>query len=171
MVCKTKDEGGLGIINLELQNQALLMKNLDKFYNGREIPWVNLIWEKYYRNDKIPGTVKKGSFWWRDILKMLPLFKEMTTVKIKNGASCFFWKDTWASQALEQEFPQAYSFAKNKNMTVKKAFNHNDITEMFTLPLSQVAFDQLTTIQQIMENTILEEHSKDIWLYPGERSK
>lgn len=30
------------------------------------------------------GTVKKGSFWWRDVLKMLPLFKEMTTVKIKN---------------------------------------------------------------------------------------
>lgn len=114
MVCKTKDEGGLGIINLELQNQALLMKNLDKFYNGREISWVNLIWEKYYRNDKIPGTVKKGSFWWRDVLKMLPLFKEMTTVKIKNGASCFFWKDTWASQALEQEFPQAYSFAKKQ---------------------------------------------------------
>lgn len=32
MVCSTKEEGGLGIINLELQNQALLMKNLDKFF-------------------------------------------------------------------------------------------------------------------------------------------
>jgi len=43
MVCRTKKEGGLGIINLELQNQALLMKNLDKFYYMKEIPWVNLV--------------------------------------------------------------------------------------------------------------------------------
>jgi len=58
MVCKTKNEGGLGIINLELQNQARLMKNLDKFYNRKEIPWVNLVWEKNYKNDKLPGVVK-----------------------------------------------------------------------------------------------------------------
>lgn len=38
MVYKTKEDGGLGIINLELQNQALLMKNLDKFVNMKDIP-------------------------------------------------------------------------------------------------------------------------------------
>ena len=62
MVCRTKNEGGLGIINLELQNQALLMKNLDKFYNKKETPWVNLVWEKHYKNDKLPGAMKKGPF-------------------------------------------------------------------------------------------------------------
>ena len=35
MVCNSKEEGGLGIINLELQNQALLMKILDKFFNRK----------------------------------------------------------------------------------------------------------------------------------------
>jgi len=29
-------KGGLGIINPEVQNQALLMKNLDKFYNRQD---------------------------------------------------------------------------------------------------------------------------------------
>lgn len=38
LVCKTKEEGGLGVIDLHLHNQALLMKNLDKFFNGRDIP-------------------------------------------------------------------------------------------------------------------------------------
>jgi len=43
MVCVPKEDGGLGIINLEKQNEALLMKNLDKFYNKKDIPWVSLI--------------------------------------------------------------------------------------------------------------------------------
>lgn len=37
-VCKPKHRGGLGIINLEFQNCALLMKHLDKFYNKRGLP-------------------------------------------------------------------------------------------------------------------------------------
>ena len=32
-VCKPKDQGGLGIIDIDSQNNALLMKYLDKFYN------------------------------------------------------------------------------------------------------------------------------------------
>jgi hypothetical protein len=40
---KPKLKGGLGIINIRTQNTALLMKNLDKFYNRDDIPWVNLI--------------------------------------------------------------------------------------------------------------------------------
>lgn len=90
MVCTLREEGGLGVINLELQNQALLMKNLDKFYNKRDIPWVNLVWEKHYNNGRLPGVVKKGSFWWRDTLKTLPTFKKLASVEIRNGQSCFF---------------------------------------------------------------------------------
>jgi len=66
MVCKTKEKGGLGVIDIEKQNEALLLKNLNKFFNKKDIPWVQLIWEKYYRNGKLLGHTKKGSFWWRD---------------------------------------------------------------------------------------------------------
>jgi hypothetical protein len=38
MMCRPKDQGGLGILNLKLQNQALIMKNLHKFYNHADIP-------------------------------------------------------------------------------------------------------------------------------------
>jgi hypothetical protein len=38
-----KKKGGLGIINLRSQNTARLLKHLDKFYNKRDIPWINLI--------------------------------------------------------------------------------------------------------------------------------
>jgi hypothetical protein len=43
MVCKPKEKGGLGIINLKLQNAALLLKHLHKFYNNFDTPWVTHI--------------------------------------------------------------------------------------------------------------------------------
>lgn len=33
VACKSKEQGGLGIIDLRTQNTALLMKHLHKFYN------------------------------------------------------------------------------------------------------------------------------------------
>jgi hypothetical protein len=37
-VMKPKEKGGLGVINLRLQNDALLLKHLSKFYNRADIP-------------------------------------------------------------------------------------------------------------------------------------
>ena len=63
MVCIPKEEGGLGVIDLQKQNEALLLKNLDKFFNQKDIPQVSLVWEKHYSNGKLPNHTKKGSFW------------------------------------------------------------------------------------------------------------
>lgn len=64
MVCLQKSEGGLGVLNLRPQNEALLLKYLDKFFNRKDIPWVHLVWEKHYKNGKLPNHIKRGSFWW-----------------------------------------------------------------------------------------------------------
>jgi hypothetical protein len=83
MACKPKYEAGLCVINLGTQNEALLTKNLHKYFNKKDIPWVHLVWEKNYSHGKLPGHTKKGSFWWRDILKLLDSFKGMSLVNIR----------------------------------------------------------------------------------------
>jgi hypothetical protein len=45
-VCLPKIEGGLGVLHLEAHNDALLLKNLHKFFNKSGTPWVHLVWEK-----------------------------------------------------------------------------------------------------------------------------
>jgi len=42
VACKPKDQGGLDIIDIQSQNDALLVKYLDKFFNKADIPWVSL---------------------------------------------------------------------------------------------------------------------------------
>jgi len=91
LVCLPKDEGGLGVLNLQTQNESLLLKNLHKFYNRFDIPWVNLIWERYCSSGSLPSSTKlQGSFWWKDILRILDSFKGMAMANIGDGLSCLF---------------------------------------------------------------------------------
>lgn len=61
--CRPKDQGGLGIINLRAHNNALLLKFLDRVYNNHDLPWVQLTWQKLYRRQTAPHSIKpKGSF-------------------------------------------------------------------------------------------------------------
>lgn len=39
LVTTPKNKGGLGVKNLYLQNDALLTKQLAKFYNKADVPW------------------------------------------------------------------------------------------------------------------------------------
>jgi hypothetical protein len=43
LVCHPKDQGRLGVLNLSIQNDCLLMKHMHKFDNHVDIPWVRLI--------------------------------------------------------------------------------------------------------------------------------
>jgi hypothetical protein len=75
LVCKPKKCGGLGIVNFQKQNDALLIKFLDKFYNKVDLPWVHLLWSEYSL-DNIPHAKNlTGSFWWRDVLKQVDNFR------------------------------------------------------------------------------------------------
>jgi hypothetical protein len=69
--CRPKDQGGLGVLNLDVQNKALLLKNLEFFYNNLDIPWVNLIRDTYYDEDRPPGIKLEGSFWSKAHLKLI----------------------------------------------------------------------------------------------------
>ena len=151
-ICRPKDKGGLGVINLSSQNNALLLKHLDKFYNKRDIPWVNLIWETYYSSGEVPHAVNEmGSFWWKDILKLCDLFRGIATCTMGNGQSVLFWEDTWNNRLLKELFLRLYSFARNKGISAAKFLQNNDIQEQFLIPLSFEAFQEYQDLQEIIQ--------------------
>lgn len=91
MVLKPKVKGGLGVQNLRLQNDALLLKQLTKFYNKKDIPWVQQVWFKYYPNGKVPhATGELGSFWWKDLLRLSILFRGIARCHIGDGSTVLF---------------------------------------------------------------------------------
>ena len=62
LVCMPKMKDGLGILNLGLQNDAPLLKSLNKFYNKAYVPWVRLVWDSYYFQRIPHDTTLCGSF-------------------------------------------------------------------------------------------------------------
>jgi hypothetical protein len=84
MVCVPKPEGGLGVLDLKIQTENLLRKHLHKFFNRMPVPWVQLVWDYYYFRLNLPTTSRtlRGSFWWKDILKLLDSYKGITRINL-----------------------------------------------------------------------------------------
>lgn len=135
-VCRPKDQGGLGVMDIFVQNKALLMKNLHKFYNRADIPWVHLIWETYYSNGRLPGTHFEGSFWWKSNLGLVGNFKSLAKCNLGDGKSVYFWYDLWHSECLYSMFPRLFSFVKDQwILSCNKSFWKTFSTYLFQYKL------------------------------------
>jgi hypothetical protein len=120
---KSKDRGGLVVLQLDTQNKALMLKNLHKFYNRHDIPWVNLIRNTYYRDGSLPGNHSEGSFWWKSHLKLLDKFKGIGRCNIGDGRSVVLWTDRWYDDCLIKKFPHLASYAQKKDILVFETVN------------------------------------------------
>ena len=149
-----------------MQNESLLLKHLHKFYNKAQVPWVQLVWDKYYSRNRLPvhSVNFKGSFWWRDILKLLSLFKDLAPVQVKDGKSCLLWSDSWVTQICSQAYPELFSFAKCHSTTVHMAVTNAQLHDLFHLPLSQEAFGQFQTLSDRLQSLNLQ-NTHDHWKY------
>src|SRR3954470_11920256 len=115
-----QEPGGLGVLDLNVQNSALLLKNLDKFYNHKDIPWVHLIWNTYYCNGKLPRRSLEGSFWWKAHLKLIDIFKGIAKCLVGNGKSTLLWSDMWNDGCLQHKLPHLLSYEKNPHISVNE---------------------------------------------------
>jgi hypothetical protein len=104
MVCRPKNKGGLGIINLRVQNTALLLKHLHKFYNNEDIPWIHLVRDAYYHQVVPHAVVLTGSFWWKSIISLSDEYRSITKCEVGNGSSVLFWSDLWKDDLLTPTF-------------------------------------------------------------------
>jgi hypothetical protein len=159
--CVNQKIGGLGILNLKLQNEALLLKYLHKFYNKADIPWVHLLWNSYY-NGRVPHAVGPvGSFWWKDVCKLMPIFRGFANSNIKTGSSTLFWKDLWLSQITSDQFPRAFSFATEEDISVQQFLNADNLAANFYLPLSPQALAEVQQLQHLAQDIELSEGTDD----------
>jgi hypothetical protein len=140
------------------------MKTLHKFFNKVVVPWVQLVWEKHYSNGKIPNHTLKGSFWWRGNLRLLDKFKGIASVLVHKGDTCSLWHDLWGGSTRRQSLPQLFSFARKRQITVARARDTEELAHLFTLPLSEEAFQQLLVLVGDL-NALLDITANDVWSY------
>jgi hypothetical protein len=85
-MCQLKDQGGLGIQNLEIQNECMLSKWLFKLINEDGL-WQMVLWNKYLANQTI-GKVNRlpgGSHFWAGLMKAKQKFLMFGSFQLNNG--------------------------------------------------------------------------------------
>ena len=171
LICRPKNKGGLGILNLGVQNMALLLKHLHKFLNRVDLPWVSIIWDTYYHSSVPQGTDICGSFWWKDICKLLDHYRNTTWIQVNSGNSALFWSDKWkigdSVAPLQLRFSRLFSYVKDPWIIVYEAFRSQDMINMFHLPLSAQAYQEFLTVQDLMVSCSREVEQKDTWFWQG----
>lgn len=58
-----------------------------------------------------------------------------------------FWQDNWNGQELQAAMPELFSFARNKLITARKVLDNEDLTQLFHLPISEIAFEQMQQME------------------------
>jgi hypothetical protein len=166
-ITRPKNQGGLGVLDLDTQNRALLLKNLDKFYNNHDIPWVKLVKGAYYNNGTLPGGSVEGSFWWKTHLKLVDTFKGLAKCNLGNGKSSLFWQDNWDDNCLMQSMPHLITYARNHLITVRDVLDTEFLEDLFHLPLSQQAYAEFLQMESICQTARekLNDEDSDKWSY------
>jgi hypothetical protein len=120
--CRPKQQGGLGVLNLDIQNKTLLLKNVHKLFNREDTPWVNLIWNTYYANGVVPGQRLEGSFWWRAHLKLLDSYKAISRCNLGDGKSALFGLTFGMINACTENFPICSLLQKRQIFMLRRQF-------------------------------------------------
>jgi hypothetical protein len=85
-VCLRKDQGGLGILDLEKMNIALLAKWLWKLFNEDDI-CQTILRRKYIQKQTLCQAVTKNgdSYLWRDLMEIKKTFWQHCKIRIGDG--------------------------------------------------------------------------------------
>ncbi|XP_061352790.1 uncharacterized protein LOC133297639 [Gastrolobium bilobum] len=97
-MCQPKECGGLGIINLRLQNEAFMHKLAWLIVNDHNSLWVQVLLGKYGRKvdpNRSLIAKKSDSILWKNICLARSKISQQLEWVIRNGKSVFFWTDKW----------------------------------------------------------------------------
>ena len=91
MLCRPKDQGGVGIINTTIMNECLLTKWIWKILKRPNEVWFKLLDAKYLKGKSFfTSKVQDSSQFWQGLHKVKHLFKWGVIHKVQNGRQTFF---------------------------------------------------------------------------------
>jgi hypothetical protein len=166
ILCQPKDQGGLGIRNLDIQNTALLSKWLYKLLTT-DGTWQELIRNKYLGSKPLSQAFWKpgDSHFWSGLMKVKSDFLRFGSFSIKNGTQIRFWEDQWlGTSPLREQYPCLYHIVRHKQATVAEVFSSSPFNFSWRRDLigpKLVAWNEL--LPRIANLTITQEPDEFRW--------
>jgi hypothetical protein len=104
ILCQPKDQGGIGIHDLDIKNKALLSEWLFQILTT-DGTWQQLLGNKYLGSKPFSQMQWKSgdSHFWASLMKVKNEFLRFGTFLIKDGSEVRFRKDKWLGNSTLQE--------------------------------------------------------------------
>ncbi|XP_026384551.1 uncharacterized protein LOC113280112 [Papaver somniferum] len=148
-ICKPKDLGGLGFMNMELFNSSMITKIGWRLEQDKDSLWYKLMNAKYLlgRNVLNMNTkAKDGDSWiWKGVLEGIQNIQHHCTWRIGNGNKIKIWEDLWIPNSTDKltkpaNFPTDIQLLAHL-MTYQKEWNFQLIQQIFSPGTAQVISD------------------------------
>ena len=95
-------------------------------------------------------------------MSMYDIYRGITKAKVFAGDTILFWKDSWNTDTLQDRYPRAFLFARNPDVSVRHLLSSERLGEVFHLPLSVEAKNEVIQIQSETLEMALNE-DRDVW--------
>nr|XP_051205325.1 uncharacterized protein LOC127319150 [Lolium perenne] len=130
----------------------------------------NLIWSAYY-DTGIPHAIPKcGSFWWKDVANLMPIFRGVSKCSIGAGDTILLWKDAWCNPQLSEASPRLFSYSLNEDISITDFVNEQNMGNLFQLPLSIEAHTELLQLQLDINEDTINRYIPDKWEFAWGKS-
>jgi hypothetical protein len=120
IICRPKDQGGLGIEVLEIKNKCLLSRWFQKIL-AEEGVWHELIQNKYLHSRSLSQVTSKpaDSPFWKGLMRIKEDFFSRGVFRVGNGANTHFWEDSWLGETpLATQYQSLYNIVQRKQVSV-----------------------------------------------------
>ena len=121
LICRPKSMGGLGIINTLVLNKCRMIKCWWKIMFLEEHPtWLSLLKSKYFPSSSpMFASSSGGSQFWRQLIKVRPIFPSLVKFVVRNGKSTRFWLDWWVGDTtLAVAYPTLFSYCADPEISI-----------------------------------------------------
>jgi hypothetical protein len=133
VLCTPKDQGGLGILDLNLRNGCLQSKWVFKLINEDNI-WQRLLRNKYLRHKTITQVeyMQGNSHFWSGLMKIKMAYWEWANSQWVMGHKPVFWEDAWLDNTpFKSQYPFVYNIVWKKSATLATVLRSNHLNVAF----------------------------------------
>jgi hypothetical protein len=144
-ICCPKNEGGLGIRNLQAMNQSLLLMTAWRIADNKDNFLYSVLKSKYFPDSSIwrPNINAPKSAFWSSVLKVLPILKNHSFYQISAGNIsiwsspwCEGWSNVYDALIIQENGYKYPAQVKDLWRSDKKEWNTILIDTLFQEPLA-----------------------------------
>jgi hypothetical protein len=158
VVCSPKDQGGLGIHDLEVKNTALLGKWLFKLLTV-EGTWQTILKRKYIGPKALSQVLWRpgDSHFWAGLMAAKKYFFGLGYFSIRDGSEIKFWEDKWLGNAtLREQYLTLYNIICHKGDTIAKVMESSPPNMSFRRDFSGQRLVSCNALLQLLANIQLQ---------------